>query len=484
MYVIKHDEYDKLAFRNIKEHSEKIKKTEQEAKKELPSFSYLMQDIYSCLYKIRPQFNKKIPASIPALFHKTLIEQMLKTSEYKKLHELTKLDEFSSAVATATMSQVILKSLSEQQKKELRQQYELEQKLQDLQSKANSLKDLIKKAKTKKDKNKLAKALAKTQKQIQKTKKQISKPKVDPSQLRRITRKATDQAREEAEKIQDMFGWGVDPGQIQRMPTEEKIRLAERIMSSSKLKKIAEIAGRFQRLAIYKQETKIKHGRDEVVDTELGNDLARVVPSELAYLTNPATKLLFYRKFIEKELLQYKLIGAEKQARGPIVVCIDNSGSMKGENEIWSKAVMLGLLTIAQKQKRSFAVIHFGSYKELKRWGFPKNNPPTLEELIEILEFFFGGGTDFETPLKAALEYIKIEKDFKKADIIFITDGECDVSDSFLEQFKKEKKSLEFQVYTILVGCTTDTVKEFSDTVLHIDDLERDEEVLDTIYQI
>ncbi len=484
MYVIKHDEYDRLAFQNVKEHSEKIKKTEQEAKKELPSFSYLMQDIYSCLYKIRPMFNKKIPT--PAIFHKTLIEQMLKTSEYKKLHELTKLDEFSSAVATATMSQAILKSLSEQQKKELKQQYKLEQELQDLQSKADSLKDLIKKAKTKKDKNKLAKAIAKTQKQIQKTKKKISKskPKIDPNQLRRIIRKASDKAREDAENLQTVFDWGLNPGQIQKIPAEEKIRLAERIMSSSKLKRIAEIAGRFQRLAIYKQETKIKHGRDEVVDTELGNDLARVVPSELAYLTNPATKLLFYRKFVEKELLQYRLIGTEKQAKGPIVVCIDNSGSMKGENEIWSKAVMLGLLTIAQKQKRSFVVIHFGSYTEIQTWAFPNNNPPTIKELIEILEFFFGGGTDFETPLKAALNYIKIEKDFKKADVIFITDGECNVSDSFLEQFRKEKKSLEFKVYTILVDCYTDTVKKFSDTVLHIDDLEHDEEILDAIYQI
>jgi len=482
MYVIKHDEYDRLAFQNIKEHSEKIKKTEQEAKKEIPSFSYLMQDIYSCLYKVRPQFNKKIPAS--ALFHKILIDQMLKTSEYKKLHELTKLDEFSSAVATATMSQVVLKSISEQQKQELRRQYEIEQKLQELQSKANSLKDLIKKAKNKKDKNKLAKSLSKTQKQIQKIKKQTSKLKIDPSQIRRIIRKASDQAREEVEKIQDMFGWGAYPGQIQRMPVEEKIMITERIMSSSKLRRIAEIAGRFQRLSLYKQETKIKHGRDEVVDTELGNDLARVVPSELACLTNPATKLLFYRKFAEKELLQYKLIGAEKQAKGPIVVCIDNSGSMEGEKEVWSKAVMLGLLTIAQKQRRCFVVIHFGSYKEIQTWAFPNNNPPTIEKLIEILEFFFGGGTDFETPLKAALGYIKIEKDFKKADIIFITDGECDVSDSFLEQFKKEKEDLEFKVYTILVDCYTDTVKKFSDIILHTDDLENDEEVLDTIYQI
>jgi len=484
MYVIRHDEYDRLAFQNIKEHSEKIKKTEEEAKKEIPSFPYLMQDIYSCLYKLKPRFNKKIPASV--LFHKTLIEQMLKTSEYKKLHELTKLDEFSSAVATATMSRVVLKSLSEQQKQELKQQYELEQKLQDLQSKADSLKDLIKKTKSRKDRIRLAETLAKTQKQIQKTKHQLNRanPKIDSGLLRRIARKASEQAREDTEKAQNILSWGVDPGQIQRMPVEEKIKLAERIMSSSKLKRIAEIAGRFQRFALYKQETKTRHGKDEIVDTELGNDLARVVPSELAYLTNPATKLLFYKKFAERELLQYKLIGTEKQAKGPIVVCIDNSGSMKGEREIWSKATMLGLLTIAQKQKRSFAVIQFGSRDELKKWSFPKDKPPTFEELVKILEFFFGGGTDFETPLRAAVECVKTEKHLKNADIIFITDGECDVSDSFLEQFRKEKKNLEFQVYTILVAYHTDVVKKFSDVVLYLDDLEHDEEVLDTIYQI
>jgi len=482
MYVVKHDEYDRLAFQNVKKHSEKLQKTEKEATKEIPTFSYLMQDMYSCLYKIKPIFYKKIPSSI--LFHKTLIEQMMKTSEYKKLHELTKLDEFSSAVATTTISQVVLKSLSEQQKQELKHKYELEQKLKDLQDKANSLKDLIRRVKSKKDKKKLAKTLVEIQKQIQKNKEQIPQQKIDPGQIRRIIRKASDQAKEEVEKLQDMFGWGVDPGQMQRMPAEEKIKLAERIMSSSKLMRIAEIAGRFQRLALHKQETKIKHGRDEVVDTELGNDLARVVPSELAYLINPATKLLFYRKFVEKELLQYRLSGTEKQTKGPIVVCIDNSGSMEGQREIWSKAVMLGLLTIAQKQKRNFAVIHFGSASEIATWKFSKENPPATNKLMEVLEFFFGGGTDFETPLSNAIDCIRSENDFKKADIVFITDGECSISDQFLGKFEQEKKSLEFQVYTILVDYYTDTVKKFSDTVLHVDDLEDDEEVLDTIYQI
>ena len=274
---------------------------------------------------------------------------------------------------------------------------------------------------------------------------------------------------------------------------EKKFEIANRIANSSKLQQIAKIAGRFQRLALHKQQTKVTHGRDEVVDVETGNDLSRVLPSELVLLKNPKTKLLFYKKFVEGQLLQYKLEGFEKAGKGPIVVCIDNSGSMDTyfgsgftktqlTREVWAKAVALGLLTIAKHQKRSFAVVHFGSRSECQVFYFPKGKV-NIDDLLDWLRFFYNGGTDFERPLSEAIKIIQQEPDFHKADIIFITDGECQVSDSFLQDYHSLKRKLQFQTLSLLIGYESSSLKQFSDKVFSLY-TEDDTEALTEIFSI
>ena len=63
--------------------------------------------------------------------------------------------------------------------------------------------------------------------------------------------------------------------------------------------------------------------------------------------------------------------------------------------EAWSKSVMLGLLAIARRQKRDLAVIHFSGPDQLQASVFPKGESSPLE-LIDAVEFFFGGGTVFD----------------------------------------------------------------------------------------
>ena len=61
-------------------------------------------------------------------------------------------------------------------------------------------------------------------------------------------------------------------------------------------------------------------------------------------------------------------------------------------------------------------------------------------QFVSIAEYFPGGGTDFEKPLSKALELLKSSKS-NNADIIFITDGESQISPDWLELFNKDKKS-------------------------------------------
>ena len=91
----------------------------------------------------------------------------------------------------------------------------------------------------------------------------------------------------------------------------------------------------------------------------------------------------------------------------------------------------------------------------------------TARDLLEIAESHSGGGTNFEEPLRKALEVIR-EGGLKKADIAFITDGECEVSSEFLKEFAAEKRRVGINVCTVLcdVGTTSgSSVEKFSDRI-------------------
>jgi uncharacterized protein with von Willebrand factor type A (vWA) domain len=267
--------------------------------------------------------------------------------------------------------------------------------------------------------------------------------------------------------------WGAEPGQLQSLPPELRLELAQRLSEKDKLKKLARMLGRFRRMAIHSQKTKITHGLDEVHDMETGNDLEKVLPSELVNLRHPVLKQQFRRKFTEAQLLQYQLRGKEKAGKGPIICCVDSSGSMEGAPELWSKAVSLALLEIAQMQKRAFCVIFFGAEDDpLEIIEVMKGEQNPINKVIRIAEYFLDGGTDFETPLNAALEQLE-KSEFKKADIVFVTDGSCGVSDVWLQDFLTRKSQKEARIHSVLVDmrCSNDTVDSFSDQVSLISDL-------------
>src|SRR5205814_10045337 len=195
-----------------------------------------------------------------------------------------------------------------------------------------------------------------------------------------------------------------------------------------------------------------ERAREEVFDVRFGSDLERLLPPELLALHHPLLRRDFARRLVEGRLLSYSLRGAEERGRGPMIVCLDGSSSMAGDKEIWSKAVALTLLEIARRQRRLFRSICFSS-EDMPLQVLDLNVGSRYEsetlKVMDLAEYFPGGGTDFQKPLDAALECLKRSK-YKKGDIVFITDGECQVTSEWAEKFRKEKEKLGFSLYSIL----------------------------------
>ena len=73
-----------------------------------------------------------------------------------------------------------------------------------------------------------------------------------------------------------------------------------------------------------------------------------------------------------------------------------------------------------------------------------------MVDKMTATETFLGGGTNFQTPMDEALRLMEAEG-FENADIVFITDGECELSDAYVEQLRTEQAERRFTVTGVLL---------------------------------
>lgn len=134
---------------------------------------------------------------------------------------------------------------------------------------------------------------------------------------------------------------------------------------------------------------------------------------------------------------------------GDIICCLDESSSTKGEPAAWGKAVALTLLEIAADGGRKFALVHFSGSDSIQTDLFLPGSY-TAADKMAAAETFLGGGTNFQMPLDEALRLME-ENGFENADMVFITDGECALSDEYAALLGAEQVSRRFTVTGVLL---------------------------------
>jgi uncharacterized protein with von Willebrand factor type A (vWA) domain len=94
--------------------------------------------------------------------------------------------------------------------------------------------------------------------------------------------------------------------------------------------------------------------------------------------------------------------------------------------------------------------LHFD--KEVRRIDdFSKGQIDTMKLKNSMLSFY-RGGTSWQKPLDSAMEVIE-SSEYSRADIILITDGECEVESEWLEQFRNRSgDNEEIGVLGTLIG--------------------------------
>ena len=249
------------------------------------------------------------------------------------------------------------------------------------------------------------------------------------------------------------------------MPFEERLRLAEEL-NSPRMKEILAWVGRMTRYALGVRATRVIDVPSEPWTVEVGNDIQRVLQSELALLGDEITKYEFWRKYSQGLLLQYALRGEAPSTGGGIIVCVDISGSMHGDPIAWAIGICEALRRVAKESERDVHIILFNG-DIVREFHFP-NGDGTSGEILDLLRTAPSGGTNFEAPLRRTLELLE---DGRKDDVVFITDGYGYLAPDFLTEFNETRTRDDgFRVFSMYIGTgnSPETLREFSDFIIPI----------------
>lgn len=245
------------------------------------------------------------------------------------------------------------------------------------------------------------------------------------------------------------MSWGNESGDRNPTPTGEKLKLAALIEENPQLKKILDLAGNALETANRKRrQHQADTGYGELEGITTGNDVAQVLPQELARLSDSRQKLSFYRDYLEGQLLQNDLQAPEEKGKGPMVICLDCSGSMvKGKRFLWSKALIVALVKLAHEQDRVVSLVLFESVCYDPIYFHPRED---IDQLIRLLITSpTDGGTEFQRPLETARDIIEQDEDYSEADIVFITDGIAPLSSTFVQEYSNSLQNLKTDFFLL-----------------------------------
>ena len=266
--------------------------------------------------------------------------------------------------------------------------------------------------------------------------------------------------------LQRQIGWDLKKGIKKKVDEQVLLKFHKTIKSSKYLQSIIRLIGRdksskLDELPLEGIRQALQPGSDHqtgIPDEHLinsvtgvyrGDELARMLSSELQLLGHPSLKLLWHAKRADRQLLNYHYQGVSSEQvpevspyglnplksgkepikqQGPMVLCVDTSASMKGKPEYRAKAVALEAIRVARLERRACYVFCYSGqdevtelYVDLQQTGW--------QPIIDFLSFSFHGGTDINAVMHRAFGLL-VQKQWSNADVVLISDGRFKIKQS------------------------------------------------------
>ncbi|MEV1069606.1 VWA domain-containing protein [Streptomyces sp. NPDC050263] len=488
------DRFDRIAWRDTYEQSAGLRDLAEELNKRYDYTTDLLTDAFLAAYKVRPRLREREEMDLSRLVNHQVITSLVESPEFAELRRETAGDPYAAAMAVLAQAAALRRML--EHSRDAREQAEQARKAQqDAEGAATAVSEALQQAadEAAEDGTVPAPAADAVQQAIEAAEAAARQAAQDAAQAlaaaspgvraaaRNAAAKAAEAVREEAAL---MRAWGVAPSELERMPFDQRARLAERLRTG-RLAQWAELIGRFRQMADGERARKVENATGELVGVTLGNDLSRVIPSELANLGLPELRAVFAVRYAAGELMLYDSQGEQATGQGAVIACVDTSHSMYEAGpggvtrEAWAKACALALLDQARHAGRDFVGILFSAADKIQVFRFLADQPAEIAQVLDFAETFLGGGTSYQTPLSAAGELL--EEEFNDAartrgDIVMITDDDCGVTEEWMRGWNDAKHRLDFRVFGVAVGtprvAETDSVLQaLCDNLRSIEDL-------------
>ncbi len=302
--------------------------------------------------------------------------------------------------------------------------------------------------------------------------------------LRAVGRAVT-KAKEEVDEARDAAAaMGMGPGSPGSNDPKAIAALYRRVRSNPTLRRICELAGRYRRVAQSRQRRKEVHGMDDVVGVVQDGDLGRLLPHELAKLAVPEFEPDTLRRLVERQTMCRDYRSTEPVGRGPILVSVDESGSMQGDKVHTAKALALALAWIARQQRRWCGLVAYSGSSGERLLALP---PGRWDEIavMDWLEQFIGRGSNLDVPVRELPDYYqKLGAPVGKTDIILITDAICHIPHELQSCFCTWKQSVQARVLSLIIQSRPGDLTAISDEVHEVPSLNVTEAAVERVLSI
>lgn len=245
------------------------------------------------------------------------------------------------------------------------------------------------------------------------------------------------------------------------------------------------IADPIRRTTVELRERRSPEAPTEARGIERSSDITKMLPTEAALLTHPILRRLWHARRAEAALASYQFEGTIQEwvtvqveaapeqkpgsrvpNRGPVILCLDTSGSMQGAPEQVAKALTLAITRAAHDEGRDVHVILFSGPGDIERLTVSLT-PDGVSSLLRLLAMSFHGGTDVDYPVRVALDML-FENRWSNADLLIVSDGAFDVSPALLHDIHTIRESNGNRVHGLLIGVQQSEAMESMCEPLHV----------------
>ncbi|WP_437905292.1 VWA domain-containing protein [Sorangium sp. So ce327] len=271
-------------------------------------------------------------------------------------------------------------------------------------------------------------------------------PRASPFELRGVAREAWaafDAQARRTEHLADGFGWDVSSAWTHARDVE----LAHGDLHQ--VERIARLAGRMYAALRGARANRVQGVPAEVYSVEQGNDVSRLLPAEQVLLMEPVLETVVLERIASRRAAQYAVRGEAMKSKGPLVIALDESGSMHAARNEWAKAATVALCRVAFDEKRPVAVVHYSTSTAVQAIV-----PGDTEAVLRMVRHFLGGGTAIGLALGMAVQQVRqlARRGHQGADIILVTDG-VDGDQAAQEAALREGLALGVRLWTVAIEC-------------------------------